>query len=63
LNVDQKARIDLTLDVDDITESVQVQGAIPLVQTDSLRAGRHCERDPAQGTAFERKGLLSSWHG
>src|SRR5262249_24655286 len=39
LNVDQKARVDLKLDVGDITESVQVQAAIPLVQTDSSELG------------------------
>src|SRR5215467_12212261 len=39
LNVDQKARVDLKLDVGDITESVQVQAAIPLVQADSSELG------------------------
>ena len=39
LNVDQKARVDLKLDVGDITESVQVQAAVPLVQTDSSELG------------------------
>jgi hypothetical protein len=39
LNVDQKARVDLKLDVGDIAESVQVQAAIPLVQTDSSELG------------------------
>src|SRR5215831_11661694 len=39
LNVDQKARVDLKLDVGDITESVQVQAAVPLVQADSSELG------------------------
>src|SRR3954469_15465873 len=39
LNVDQKARVDLKLDVGDIAESVQVQAAVPLVQTDSSELG------------------------
>jgi len=39
LNVDQKARVELKLDVGDITESVQVQAAVPLVQTDSSELG------------------------
>ena len=39
LNVDQKARVDLKLDIGDVTESVQVQAAVPLVQTDSSELG------------------------
>src|SRR5207302_6863611 len=39
LNVDQKARVSLKLDVGAITESVQVQAAVPLVQTDSSALG------------------------
>src|SRR5215467_11842610 len=39
LNVDQKARVDLKLEVGDVTESVQVQALVPLVQTDSSELG------------------------
>ncbi len=35
LGVDQKARIDLALKVGQATESVQIEGTVPLVQTDS----------------------------
>lgn len=39
LNVDQKARVDLKLEVGDVTESIQVQGAVALVQSDSSELG------------------------
>ena len=39
LNVDQKARVDLKLEVGDLTESVQVEAAVPLVQSDSSELG------------------------
>jgi hypothetical protein len=39
LNVDQKARVDLKLEVGDLAESVQVQAAVPLVQSDSSELG------------------------
>lgn len=39
LNVDQKARVDLKLEVGEITESIQVQGSAPLVQSDSSELG------------------------
>src|SRR5262249_40495956 len=39
LNVDQKARVDLRLDVGDVAESVQVEAAVPLVQSDSSELG------------------------
>src|SRR5262245_27362789 len=39
LNVDQKARVDLKLEVGDVTESVRVDAAVPLVQTDSSELG------------------------
>src|SRR5215510_6350322 len=39
LNVDQKARVDLKLEVGDVTESVQVRALVPLVQTDSSELG------------------------
>ena len=39
LNVDQKARVDLKLEVGDVTESIQVQAAVPLVQSDSSELG------------------------
>ncbi|HZT28881.1 MAG TPA: carboxypeptidase regulatory-like domain-containing protein [Bryobacteraceae bacterium] len=39
LNVDQKARVDLKLEVGDLTESIQVQAAVPLVQSDSSELG------------------------
>lgn len=35
LGVDQKARVDLTLPVGEMAQSVQVQASVPLVQTDS----------------------------
>ena len=35
LGVDQKARLDLKLEIGAASESVEVQGAVPLVQTDS----------------------------
>lgn len=39
LNVDQKARVDLKLEIGDVTESIQVQAAVPLVQSDSSEMG------------------------
>ncbi len=39
LNVDQKLRADLKLEVGALTESIQVQAAIPLVQSDSSELG------------------------
>jgi hypothetical protein len=39
LNVDQKARVDLKLEVGDVTESIQVQGTVALVQSDSSELG------------------------
>src|SRR5690348_9994137 len=39
LNVDQKARVDLHLEVGEVTESIQVQGAVALVQSDSSELG------------------------
>src|SRR5690242_18325389 len=39
LNVDQKARIDLKLEIGEITESIQVQGAVSLLQSDSSELG------------------------
>jgi len=39
LNVDQKARVNLKLEVGEITESIQVQATIPLVQSDSSEMG------------------------
>ncbi len=39
LNVDQKVRVDLKLEVGEITESIQVQGSAPLVQSDSSELG------------------------
>ena len=39
LNVDQKARVDLKLEVGDLAESVQVQAAVPLMQSDSSELG------------------------
>jgi hypothetical protein len=39
LNVDQKARVDLKLEVGDVSESVQVQASVALVQTDSSELG------------------------
>src|SRR5207249_9694449 len=39
LNVDQKARVDLKLEIGDVTESVQVNAAVPSVQADSSEHG------------------------
>jgi hypothetical protein len=39
LNVDQKLRVNLQLEVGQLTESVQVQAAVSLVQTDSSELG------------------------
>jgi hypothetical protein len=39
LNVDLKARVNLKLEVGEITESIQVQATVPLVQTDSSELG------------------------
>ena len=39
LNVDQKARVDLQLEVGEVTESIQVQAAVALVQSDSSELG------------------------
>jgi hypothetical protein len=39
LNVDQKARVGLKLEVGEITESIQVQGSVALVQSDSSELG------------------------
>jgi hypothetical protein len=39
LNVDQKARVDLQLEIGEVTESIQVQGAVALVQSDSSELG------------------------
>src|SRR6266581_6581895 len=39
LNVDQKARVDLKLEIGDVTESVQVNAAVSLVQADSSELG------------------------
>jgi len=39
LNVDQKARVDLKLEIGDVTESVRVEAAVPLVQSDSSELG------------------------
>lgn len=39
LSVDQKARVDLTLELGNVTESVQVTAAVPLVQSDSSELG------------------------
>src|SRR5258708_3173525 len=39
LNVDKKARVDLKLEIGDVTESVQVNAAVSLVQADSSELG------------------------
>jgi hypothetical protein len=39
LNVDQKLRVNLQLEVGELTESVQVEAAVPLVQADSSELG------------------------
>src|SRR5690349_12866771 len=39
LDVDQKARVDLRLEVGDVAESVEVRAAVPLVQADSSELG------------------------
>lgn len=37
LGVDQKARVDLSLEVGQVTESINVEASVPLVQSDSRR--------------------------
>ncbi len=39
LDVDQKARLDLTLEVGSVTETVNVESAVPLVSTDTSELG------------------------
>jgi hypothetical protein len=39
LNVDQKQRVNLSLEIGELTESIHVQSAVPLVQTDSSEMG------------------------
>ena len=60
LNVDQKARVDLQLEVGEVTESIQVQGAVALVAVRQFGTGRHRERVADQGTAAERPRLCAT---
>ncbi len=50
LEVNQRARLDIALQVGAITESVQVTGEAPLLQTDTTQVGTVISSDLAQNT-------------
>jgi hypothetical protein len=63
LNVDRRLRVDAALSVGDVTETVQVAGEAPLVETDSSAIGQVIARDqvnrlPLNGRSFLSLALL-----